>query len=385
MHIKNARILDKNFKLQMADLIISDKIDYIVPLEDDDDVITGGCVKNPVDSMGNQVPDKSGNLDLCGGLLIPGLIDIHTHGALGMDSMSENLDLEKWRHFMLQNGITTFYPTTVTETRESILASLDKLSDADGIYMEGPFINSANRGAHDEDKIALADIEFVKEIADRLSVVIIAPEYQENMDAIPVLVEKGVKVSLGHSSANYETAKEAIDKGASLLVHTFNAMGPLNHREPNLVGAGLDDDRMFCEVISDGIHLHPAIVRILAKALGPKRMVLISDSMAATGLGDGEYILGGLKVFVKDSIARTEYGAIAGSTMNLMNMLRSAVSFGVPLEEAVEMATLTPARAVGIDRELGSIERGKTANLVWLDDDLQIKGVIYKGQILPIK
>ncbi len=366
MYIKNAMVLSGRFKFQKADLMIGERIDHIIPHEDNDDVLLDG----------------SGDLDLCGGMLIPGLVDIHTHGALGMDAMSGNLDLDVWRKYMLDNGITTFFPTTVTEDKEKIISSVEKLSGADGIYIEGPYINSANRGAHDKEKIRIFDMDTFNSIADRIRIVTIAPEFEENMRAIPEIVSKGVKVSLGHSSADYTTAKRAFDAGATQLVHTFNAMNPLTHREPNLIGAALDDDRIFCEVISDGVHLHPAIVRILSKILGPQRMLLISDSMSATGLDDGEYILGGLKVIVKDSVARTEYGAIAGSTKNLMQMLRSAVSFGVSLEQAVEMASLTPARAAGIDREVGSIEEGKAADMVWIDPDLSIRAVIFKGKII---
>ena len=384
MYIKNAKVLNKDFRFQKADLMIGDRINYFIPLEDEDDVISGGCVKNPVDSKGNPLPDDSENLDLCGGMLIPGLVDIHTHGALGMDSMSDDLDFPAWRKYMLANGITTFFPTTVTESENKIEESLERLKDADGVYLEGPYINSANRGAHDEKLIRIIDMELMDKIADRLKIVTLAPEFEENMAAISKLTAKGVKVSLGHSSADYETAKKAFDNGATQLVHTFNAMAPLTHREPNMIGAALDDEKVFCEVISDGVHLHPAIVRILSKLLGPKRMLLISDSMSATGLSDGEYILGGLKVIVKDSVARTEYGAIAGSTKNIMQMMRSAVSFGVPLEEAVEMATLTPARAAGIDSDVGSIEKGKIANMIWLGDDMEIKAVIYKGEVVRI-
>ncbi len=360
MYIKNAMILNENFRIQKADLIISDRIDDVIPLEDENDIISGGS----------------------GEILIPGLIDIHTHGALGMDSMSDDLDFDKWRRYMLENGITTFFPTTVTEGSDRIELSLERLADADGIYLEGPYINAEKKGAHDEKKIRTADSELLDKIADKLKFVALAPEFEQNMRIIPELISRGVKVSAGHSSADYETAIKAFDLGVSQLVHTFNAMGPLGHREPGLIGAALDDERVFCEVISDGIHLHPAIVRILAKLLGPRRMVLISDSMSATGLDDGDYILGGLKVKVTEGVARTEYGSIAGSTKNLMQMLRSAISFGIPLNDAVEMASLTPARSAGIEKDAGSIEKGKFANLVRLDEDLEIKGVIYRGKII---
>lgn len=361
MYIKNATILNGKFRFQKADLVISDRINEVLLLGNESDFSSGGC----------------------GDILIPGLIDIHTHGALGMDSMSDDMDLCVWRQYMLDNGITTFFPTTVSESRDRIEKSVERLAGADGIYLEGPYINSKKRGAHDEQMIRTADTELLYKIAGKLKFVALAPEFEENMKVIPELVARGVKVSVGHSSADYITANKAFDLGATQLVHTFNAMDPLGHREPGLVGAALDNDRVFCEVISDGVHLHPAIVRLLAKILGPRRMVLISDSMAATGLEDGDYILGGLKVKVSEGVARTEYGSIAGSTKNLMQMLRSSVSFGIPFTEAVEMATLTPARAAGIDRDVGSIEKGKIANLVWLDKDLSIKSVIYQGKILP--
>lgn len=361
MYIRNATILDKDFKYRKVDLAISERIESIVPVDEG---------------------DGSGH-DFEGDILIPGLVDIHTHGALGMDSMSENLDMDKWRKYLLFNGVTTFFPTTVTEDRDRIESCIDKLSDADGIYLEGPYINAKKRGAHDEGKIRKIDMDLVEKIAGKLNFITIAPEFEENMQAIPKLTDMGIRVSLGHSTADYDTAQKAFDMGATQLVHTFNAMSPLGHREPNLVGAALDDERIFCEVISDGVHLHPAIVRILSKILGPKRMLLMSDSMAATGLEDGEYILGGLKVIVKDAVARTEYGAIAGSTKNLMQMMQSAVSFGVPFEKAVEMATLTPARAAGIQGDVGSIEEGKIANMVRLGKDNEIKAVIYKGENIP--
>ncbi len=364
MLIKNAVYLDGSFNFQTGDLLINEhsgRIEKILATADD-------------------LPESAMEiLDLEGELLIPGLIDIHTHGAVGMDSMSENLDLNKWRSYLLANGVTSFYPTTVTEGGRAIEESLARLADADGIYLEGPYLNIEKKGAHDGGKIVRAGLEFLEKISDKITFVALAPEFEENMELIPWLAEKGIRVCLGHSSADYDTAKRAFDLGASQLIHTFNAMNPLHHRKPGLVGAALDDERVFCEVVSDGIHLHPAIVRLLAGILGPKRMVLISDCMAATGLGDGSYELGELKITVKDGTARTADGAIAGSTKNLMQMLRSAVSFGVNFEQAVEMATLTPARAAGIDKDLGSIEEGKVANLLRVDEELNIKAVIYKG------
>ena len=361
MLIKNARILDENFDVRPADVVLGTIIEQIFP---------GGA--------GADFRYDGEIVDAGGDLLIPGLVDIHTHGALGMDSMSESLDFGRWRRYLQENGITTFFPTTVTENDAAIERAVHNLADSDGIYLEGPYINAEKNGAHDKSKIHPVDA-FLEKLAGKLRIVALAPEFPENMSVIEDLRARGVRVSLGHSSADYETGRTAFAKGASLLVHTFNAMNPLTHREPNLIGAALDDEGVFCEVISDGIHLHPAIVRILFRALGPKRMVLISDSMAATGFQDGDYLLGDLKVTVRDHIARTEYGAIAGSTNNLMEMVRKAVSFGIPLPAAVEMASLTPARAAGIDQDIGSIRTGKKANLVRCSDDLTIRTVYYHG------
>lgn len=385
MYIKNARIVNEKFEIQSADLVISETIDYIIPTDECDDVISGGRARTTEckGSAGHTAGSGEETIDFCGDLLIPGLIDIHTHGALGMDSMSETLDFGRWRQYMLKNGITTFFPTTVTENDDAIEKAVRNLADADGIYLEGPYINPDRNGAHDKKKIHPVD-EFLGKLDGKLKIVALAPEFEANMDAIKELTSRGIRVSLGHSAADYETGMKAFHQGATQLVHTFNAMNPLSHREPNLIGAAFDDDRVFCEVISDGVHLHPAIVRMLYNLLGSRRMLLISDSMAATGLADGEYGLGDLSVTVKDGVARTEYGAIAGSTKNIMQMMRTAVSFGIPLAAAVEMASLTPARAAGIDGEVGSISKGKIANLVRCGDDLEVKSVIYKGRTVRL-
>lgn len=366
MLIKNATILNDQFKFQLADLILSDTIDQIIPKEKiDDKFIESGMGKNVI--------------DLKGDLLIPGLVDIHTHGAVGVDAMDEILDYKKWQNYLFENGITTFFPTTVTEDNEKILITLDNLSQAEGVYLEGPFLNAEKNGAHDKTKIQPIDLELLEKIKDKIKIIAIAPEIAGNMDVIKSITSMGIRVAVGHSSADYETGKQAYANGATMLTHTFNAMNPLTHRDPNLIGAALENDKVFCEVISDGVHLHPAIIRILYRILGAKRMLFISDSMSATGYPDGEYLLGKLVITVKDHIARTQYGAIAGSTTNLMGMVRKAVSFGVLLEDAVQMATLTPARAAGMDAKVGSIAIGKKANLVWCKKDLTICGVIYEG------
>jgi len=370
MIIKNATILNEQFKFQLADLVLSDTIDQIIP-------------KGKIEEKSGGTSSDKDILDLQGDLLIPGLIDIHTHGAVGVDAMDENLNYEKWRNYLLENGITTFFPATVTGDFDKITKALKNLQQAAGVYLEGPFLNAEKNGAHDKTLICPADPDFIETIKDKITVIAIAPEIEGNMDVIKSLVSKGILVTIAHSSADYMTGREAYANGATLLTHTFNAMNPLTHREPNLIGAALENDKVFCEAISDGVHVHPAVIKILYRILGPRRMLLISDSMAATGYPDGEYLLGNLKVIVKDHIAHTEYGAIAGSTTNLMGMVRKAVSFGLPLEDVIQMATLTPARATGLDNVKGSIAAGKKADLIWCKRDLTICGVIKDGVLVP--
>ena len=367
MIITNATLLNDQFKFQLADIVFGDTILQIIP-------------KDRIEDHPKFLENNPDGIDAKGDLIIPGLVDIHTHGAVGVDAMDKVLDYAKWRNYLLSNGITTFFPATVTEDDAAILTALENLRQADGIYLEGPYLNPEKNGAHDKTKIHPVDIKFIEQIKDRIKFIAIAPEIEGNMEAIQTILSYGIRVTIAHSAADYMTGKEAFVNGATQLTHTFNAMNQLTHREPNLVGAALENESVFCEVISDGVHLHPVIVRLLYRILGARRMVLISDSMAATGYNDGEYLLGGLHITVKDQIARTDYGAIAGSTTNLMGMVRKAVSFGIPVEDAIRMASLTPAVAAGIDTEAGSIRIGKKANLIRCKSDLTVCEVFKDGR-----
>ena len=357
--LKNAKILDSDFHF----------VDGAVQFQE------------TIEALGSSL--SGGNeRDLSGCYLIPGLVDIHTHGAVGVDAMDLDLDFEKWKNYLLANGVTTFFPTTVTASFEEIQQALERLKQADGVNMEGPFLSIGKKGAHDASKIREVDLGFMREICDKIAITTVAPEVGGNLQKIHDVTEMGVRVSLGHTSADYALSCEAFHYGATEITHTFNAMNPLHHREPGLIGAAAERDSVFCEVISDGVHLHPSVVRMLYHMLGADRMVLISDSMAATGFVDGIYHLGGLDVIVKNKKAHLEDGTIAGSTNHLMQMVRCAVEFGIPLADAVKMASLTPARAVGISASVGSIETGKSANLVVLDKNLQVKEVYYHGRLL---
>ncbi len=363
MYFKNAEVLGGDFKFKKADFAVSD-------------------------GRFCETGDTAEAFDLTGKYVIPGLIDVHTHGAVGIDAMDENLDFAKLQSYLFSYGVTTFYPSTISEHQEPLEKALKQLADnpaVEGINLEGPYLCAKMRGAHNEDTIRPSTIEefdkLYKISGGKIKITTIAPEIGNNTDIIKEITENyNVKVAVGHSAADYETAKKAFNSGATQLTHTFNAMSPIHHRNPGIIGAAHENENVFFEVISDGIHLHPAIVTMLFKIAGGDRTLLVSDSMSATGLSDGKYNLGGVNVTVKDTVARTDDGAIAGSTHNLMQMVRYAISFGIPKETAIKSASLIPAKALGIDDEQGSIETGKKADFSVCDKDLNVIAVFKNGK-----
>ncbi|MBR6647273.1 MAG: N-acetylglucosamine-6-phosphate deacetylase [Clostridia bacterium] len=357
MIIKNANILCDDFNFKKSDIRFSEKIEEIGKIEKE---------------------EKTFDFEGC--YVIPGLVDIHTHAAVKVDAMDENVDFDKWKSFLLSKGVTTFFPSTVSATPEEIKRAVKNLDKADGINLEGPFLSPAKKGAHLESTLCAVDLSLLSEIKDKVKITTVAPEMFDNMEKIEAITKLGIKVSLGHTTANYETSKKAFSLGATHITHSFNAMPTFLHREPGLLGAAFENENVFCEVISDGIHLHPAVVKMIYQAIGCDRMVMISDSMAATGLDDGKYSLGGLDVIVKDRKATLKDGTIAGSTFTLYDCVKNAVSFGIPLTDVIKMATLTPAKAVSMDDRVGSLSVSKDADIVVLDKDLNVVKVFYKGK-----
>lgn len=328
-------------------------------------------------------------IDLSGKYVIPGLIDIHTHGAVGTDTGNKDFDFKKWQQYLYSYGVTTFFPTTASMHMKDLRTVYKALGDNDeiiGINLEGPYINEEKRGAHDAATLRPASMEEFDELyalsKGKIKLTTIAPEIGGNLEFIKNVTKKyGITVSLGHSTSDFDIASKAFECGAKQLTHTFNAMNQMLHRAPGLIGAAVLNENVNCEIISDGIHVDKAMVKILYNLIGEDRLILISDSMSATGLDDGKYTLSGLNVTVKDNIARTDDGALAGSTHNLMQMLRYAVSFGIPKEAAIKAASINPARAVKADNILGSIATGKNADFIICDEDFNVYSV-YKNGIL---
>ena len=335
-------------------------------------------------------------INLQGNCVIPGLIDIHTHGNMNADFSDGDMEgLETMSEYLLKNGITSFLPTSMTLPLENLkksfnnakkLGRIDKTNTSRilGIHMEGPFLSEKYKGAQNKDYLQLPDFdafyELQKSCNDLIKIVDIAPE----LEGADVFIKKAksenpnVTVSLAHTDANYETAKSAFEAGAGHVTHLFNGMTPLHHRNPGVIGAAADRDDIAVELICDGLHVHPAVIRLAFK-LFPHRVCLISDALRCCGMPDGEYELGGQMVTLKDGEARLKDGTLAGSATNLFECMKNAISFGVPMELAIEAATNTPAKSIGMQDSIGSIDVGKFADFTVCDNNLTILQIYKNG------
>lgn len=337
-------------------------------------------------------------IDLSGYITLPGFVDMHTHGGAGLDFSTATLsELDDLSEYYAGNGVTTCIATTVTSSHEDILKAVGTIADRielgtrgaeiGGIYLEGPYICEKLRGAHDVKLIRTPDVGEIREIADaargNLRVVSIAPELPNAIDSIEYITSRGIKASCGHSEAGCETAKAAYEAGASIAVHTYNCMKQLHHRDAGLLGFSLTNDGMYNELICDLIHVSKEACKIALRCKGRDRIVFITDSMAAAGMADGKYTLGSLPVVVKDGVARTLEGALAGSTLRTNFALRNVVNtLGMSLADAMLGVTKNPAEALGIYGEAGSIDIGKKANLAVLDDDFNVVMTMVNGKVV---
>lgn len=335
-------------------------------------------------------------IDAKGDYLIPGLLDIHFHGCAGYDFSDGTPEaLEAIGRYELEHGVTSICPASMTLSEETLLrvcknASAYKNNNFSsrlcGIHLEGPFISQEKKGAQNPAYIKDPDVEMfcrLQEAAGGLiRLITIAPEEKGAEDFIRTLNQE-VHISVGHTTSDYETAQQAFALGADHVTHFFNSMPGFTHRAPGVIGAAFDAKHVMPELICDGIHVDASAVRMMFQLFGAERMILISDSMRATGMADGEYSLGGLPVTVRGNLATLKDGTIAGSATNLMDCMRMAVSMGISLETAVRCATYNPAKSIGVEDVCGSIECGKYGDCVLLSqEDLATQQVILGGKVV---
>ncbi|MFG2771895.1 N-acetylglucosamine-6-phosphate deacetylase [Streptomyces sp. NPDC048350] len=337
-------------------------------------------------------PADAPALDLTGHWVVPGFVDMHNHGGGGASFTSGTVDeILTGVHTHRLHGTTTVVASFVTgemdflSTRAGLLSELAEQGEIAGIHFEGPFIAPCRKGAHDETLLRDPDPADVRKLIDaargQARMVTLATELPGGIDSVRLLAEHGVVAAIGHTDATYEQTVEAIDAGATVATHLYNAMPALGHRAPGPIAALLEDERITVELINDGTHLHPAALELAFHHAGPRRVAFITDAMDAAGFGDGRYMLGTLAVEVKDSVARlVEGGSIAGSTLTLDRAFKRAATVdGLPVESVVQAISANPARVLGIDDRVGSLEPGKDADLVVLDADFDVKGVMRKG------
>jgi N-acetylglucosamine-6-phosphate deacetylase len=339
------------------------------------------------------------SLDAKGNWLMPGFIDVHVHGGAGHDFMDANEEgLAAITKFHAAHGTTSMLATTLTASRDDLTAIIDRVSrfmakpmpfaQIIGVHLEGPFINVKWKGAQNPAYILPPQPEWLEDWVTRFPGIIklqtLAPESEGALDYIEKLAFHGIVASCGHTDATYEQIVAAADRGLRHAVHTYNAMKPLHHREPGTVGAVLTDNRITAEVIADGHHVHPAGIKLLTSAKGTDNVILVTDAMAAAGMPDGDYEIGGLPVSMSCGVARLkEAGNLAGSTLDMISAVRYLVrEIGVSLEEASRMASANPARQLGIESITGTLEVGKAADFLLVNPSLELLGTWVGGRNL---
>ena len=335
-------------------------------------------------------------IDLAQRYVIPGLVDIHFHGAVGADFSDGDADgLRRMASFLAENGVTSFLPTSMTLPYDTLAKAFETAKEfmeqpaknaarVLGVHMEGPFFSEKKRGAQNAAYLKEPDAAAFRSLFDgcdgAVRIVDVAPELP-GAERFAKEVSSYCKVSVAHTDAAYEDVAAVFSAGASHLTHLFNAMPPIHHRKPGVIGAASERDDVVAELICDGQHIHPSIVR-MAFRLFPGRICLISDALRCCGMPNGEYELGGQTVTLKDSVARLSDGTIAGAASHLFDDLRNAVAFGIPMREAIHAATLLPAKEAGYEKELGSIEKDKFADFIVCDSELHLLQVYLGGQAL---
>ena len=349
------------------------------------------------------VPANASVVDFPGATLVPGFVDIHMHGGAGLDVMRASpAELPRLNRFLVTHGVTGYFPTTVAAPLDQTCSALDRLADAIetaessapssdavqahplGIHLEGPFLSHKRRGVHPPEYLlppTCATFDRLWQASrGRVRMITIAPEVSGAMEVIAEAARRNVCVSIGHSDAEFPVAQAAVQAGARHATHTFNAMRPLDHRDPGIIAEVLTDIRMTADIIVDGIHVAPSIVQLFLQAKGIERAVLITDAISATGMPDGRYQLGPLQVDVKDGRCTTD-GKLAGSVLTMDRAVRNVAEFaGWTLQNAVRAATLNPAQAVGLGQQHGVLAPGAEANFVVLGPKGEVQQTIVRGR-----
>jgi len=326
------------------------------------------------------------------GLVAPGFIDLQINGAFGVEVDAGGAAVATLGERLPRHGVTSFLPTLVTLQADAYRRAIAAFTAARaaagsgarplGLHLEGPFLAVGAAGAHERAWIESADEALFDELAssDAVAVMTLAPEREGAIGRISRLIARGIVVSVGHTRATYDETVRAFDAGATMVTHLFNAMSPLTHRAPGVVGAALVDDRVTCGLIMDGVHAHAAALRIALRTKTPSRIALVTDAMAAAAMGPGTYALAGKTVTVDATSARLADGTLAGSILTMDAAVRNAVALGVSIEDALRMASTVPARVLGMSGK-GRIAVGADADLVLLDEDLRVRATMVAGQI----
>ena len=368
-----------------------------------DAVVTGKALAYDTESgkivgVVDTVPAGATTVDAEGGYVAPGLVDIHIHGYLGEDTSDAKPEgIKKMAYGVAENGVTAFLPTTMTVSMPEINAALDAVrslkeeskswdgAEIIGVHAEGPFINPSKKGAQAESNILPPNADFVIKNADIITSITLAPEMDEGHKCIKTIAEKtNVLISMGHTGADFEEGMQAARDGVNHTTHLFNAMTPLAHRNPGIVGAALAADNVSVELIADTFHINPGLYSIIAKVKG-RKMVLITDCTRAGGMPDGEYDLGGQPIFLKGIECRLADGTIAGSVLKLNSAVKNVLDHtNLPVNEVFNMASLNAAAAIHVDDRLGSLEAGKDADIIIADENINIKRTIKKGRTIYV-
>jgi N-acetylglucosamine-6-phosphate deacetylase len=363
-------------------------------------LIENGRIARVVESSNDTSSTANSEIDLAGLTLFPGFIDIHIHGAVGVDTMKANADdLVRAGEFLLRNGVTAWMPTLVPGPVEDYRRALSAISELMfappanaarvlGVHYEGPFVNSEQCGALHREHFRIyqsaSDVDDLPTLKnkDAIHLMTLAPEIAGGVDLIKELTRRDWITSIGHTRAGAEILDEAFAAGTRHMTHFMNAMSPFDHRAPGPVGWGLINDEVTCDMIADGIHLVPAALKLILRAKGSKRLSLISDAIAAAGLGDGDYQIWGEQIGVRDGRTQNAQGKIAGSVSTMLDGVRTMLSLGASESEVAFMSSLNPARLLRIDHDCGSIEEGKRADLLALDSALNAQLSIIGGNVV---